>query len=80
MVSFIVNFSGLFESGNVKISEIKKKILKLGWELTCSEEKLVEFFAKLYLGRFFRTFRLGSIGEAGLYDRMLKIYHKVLKF
>jgi hypothetical protein len=80
MVSFIVNNSGLFEGENTRISDIKKRILKFGWDMLRSEEKLVEYSAKLYLGRFFRTFRIGTQGEVGLYDKMLKIYHKVLKF
>lgn len=40
----------------------------------------MSYFGKLYMGRFFRVFKLGIAEQNVMFDKMLKIYHQVLKF
>jgi hypothetical protein len=40
-----------------------------------SAEKLISYFGKLYMGKFFRVFKLGVQEQGVMFDKMLKFYH-----
>ena len=64
-------------------SDYKKQFLQFGFQMAKSNDKLLAFFSKLYLGKFFRTFQLGyqqDSQQTQILERILKIYVQVLKY